>query len=75
MDVDKLEKILTWIMVGAAALGTLWYIYIDWQSKGDISSVGWSIVAVVWFVIYRRLMHQWRTKRKNQARETAEESE
>ena len=64
LDVAKLERILTWIMIGCALAGTLLYIWIDWQNKGAFSAVGWSIIAVVWFVIYRRLMHQRRTRKK-----------
>jgi len=75
MDIAKIEKILTWIMVGTAALGTIWYIYIDWQAKGELSAVGWSLVAVVWFVIYRRLMYQWRTKQKNAQQNTADSNQ
>lgn len=75
MDIAKIERILTWIMVCTAALGTIWYVYIDWQNKGELSAVGWSLVAVVWFVIYRRLFHQWRAKRKQVDQNTAETEE
>ena len=67
MDIKQIERIATWVMVACALLGTLWYIAIELQTKeGEWSAVGWSIIAVVWFVVYRRLLHQWRTRNKNE---------
>lgn len=52
-------------MVVTAALGTLWYLYLELQNN-DFSAVGWSVVAVVWFVVLRRLFHLWRAvQRRN----------
>ena len=69
MDIEKIEKIATSVMVGCALLGTLWYLILEWQSKEELSAIGWSVIAVVWFIVYRRLLHQWRTKRKDKREE------
>ncbi len=69
MNPQQIERIATIIMVVCALLGTIWYIILEWQATEDVSAIGWSIVAVVWFVIYRRLLHQWRQRRKASAQQ------
>ena len=56
----KFERWTAVIMVLAAAAGTVWYIAVDWQVKGSLSAVGWSLIAFVWFVVLRRLFFLWR---------------
>lgn len=51
---------LTITMVLTALAGTGWYIWLEFQTKGGMESIGWSIVAVVWFVVLRRIWHQFR---------------
>jgi hypothetical protein len=53
------EKWLVVVMLSTAVLGTIWYIYLELQTQ-SISTVGWSLIAVVWFVIIRRLFYLWR---------------
>ncbi|MFT5194002.1 MAG: hypothetical protein ACI9EW_001952 [Cellvibrionaceae bacterium] len=60
MEQEQLTLLMTWAMVITAAAGSGWYIWVEYQIKGNLESVGWSIVAVVWFVVLRRLWHQWR---------------
>lgn len=60
MEQDQLTFWLTVTMVATAALGTGWYVWVELQTKGNVEEVGWSIVAVVWFVVLRRVWHQVR---------------
>lgn len=61
---SQLEKWVAAVMVGAAVLGTVWYIALELQTK-SAGNIGWSLIAVIWFVVLRRLVHLWaRGKRK-----------
>lgn len=54
---DRLTIWIVALMIITAALGTGWYIWVELSTKGSVSSIGWSIIAVVWFVIIRRLIY------------------
>ena len=69
MEQEQLTFWMTIIMVATAVLGTGWYIWIEFQTKGNLEEVGWSIVAVVWFVVLRRVWHQVREKRQEEVDE------
>ncbi|MEM8857333.1 MAG: hypothetical protein AAGD96_03380 [Chloroflexota bacterium] len=60
MDQDQLRVTLTWIMVATAAAGTAWYFWIEYSTRGNLENVWWSAIAVVWFVVLRRVAHFWR---------------
>ena len=60
MQQEDLRFWLTWIMVGTAALGTAYYFWIEYTLNGSLEGVAWSIMAVVWFVVLRRLWHYYR---------------
>lgn len=53
---SQAEKWVAAGMVLSAALGTLWYLYLELQTK-DPASWGWSLVAFIWFMVIRRLLH------------------
>jgi TRAP-type uncharacterized transport system fused permease subunit len=60
---SSVEKWMTAVMVITAALGTLWYLLIELQTK-NMDAVGWSVVAVIWFVVLRRVVHLWARGRR-----------
>lgn len=53
---SNLEKWLTAVMVATAAAGTIWYMILELQTN-DIGAIGWSLVAFIWFVVIRRIVH------------------
>lgn len=53
---SNLEKWLTAVMVVTAAAGTVWYMILELQTN-DIGAIGWSLVAFIWFVVIRRIVH------------------
>ena len=53
---SQAEKWVAAAMVASAACGTLWYLYLEFQSK-EPASWGWSIVIFIWFMVIRRLLH------------------
>lgn len=63
MDPKRLENIIIGVMVGTAALGTIYFLILEFSMQEDPSAIGWSLVAVVWFVVLRRVIY-WRAGRK-----------
>lgn len=57
MDQKQLTFTLTWVMVATAAAGTAWYFWIEYSTFGSLENVWWSVIAVVWFVVLRRVLH------------------
>ena len=57
---NQLETWLTWIMIGTALAGTILYLRVELANSDSLSSVGWSIIIAVWFVVLRRLFHRRR---------------
>ncbi len=63
---SNLEKWLTAVMVFTAAAGTIWYMILELQTN-DIGAIGWSLIAVIWFVVIRRLVYlRGRNRQRNQ---------
>ena len=60
MDQEQLRFWMTWTMVGTAVAGTLWYLWIEYSIKGNLEELAWSVLAVIWFVVLRRVWHQFR---------------
>lgn len=60
MDQENLTFWVTWIMVGTAAAGTAYYFWIEYRLNGNFEGMAWSVIAVVWFVVLRRVWHQYR---------------
>lgn len=61
---SNLEKWVMAAMILTAALGTIWYIALELQTK-NMGAVGWSLVAVIWFVVLRRVVHLWARGRRD----------
>ncbi len=59
---SKFEAWALVVMVASAAAGTIWLIALDLQTRGSIAAVGWPLIAVVWFIVLRRLVHFWRRR-------------
>ncbi|MEM7801282.1 MAG: hypothetical protein AAF633_18965 [Chloroflexota bacterium] len=59
---QRVTYLIAAAMILTAAAGTVWYILIELETKGSVSAVGWSVIAVIWFVIVRRLIHLARNR-------------